>query len=89
MSLYEQFHSDINKEFMYTMIKDIIQKEINVDITLEPDNYTDFISTFESIFTENNVDEIEEINKLLLEYNVNYFLNKLKKPNTSKFSFLI
>tara|TARA_B100000686_G_C16749696_1_gene951700 strand:+ start:107 stop:1078 length:972 start_codon:yes stop_codon:yes gene_type:complete len=63
------------------MIKDIIQKEINVDITLEPDNYTDFISTFESIFTENNVDEIEEINKLLLEYNVNYFLNKLKKPD--------
>ena len=81
MSLYEQFHSDINKKFMYTMIKDIIQKEINVDITLEPDNYTDFISTFESIFTENNVDEIEEINKLLLEYNVNYFLNKLKKPD--------
>ena len=35
MSLYEQFHSDINKKFMFNMIKDIIHKESNFDISLD------------------------------------------------------
>ena len=81
MSLYDQFHSDINKKFMFDMIKNIIQKEINTDISLEPDNYTQFLSTFETIFNRNNVDEIEEMNKFLLDHNLEYFFEKLKKPD--------
>ena len=79
MSLYDQFHSDINKKFMYDMIKNIIQKEMNIDISLEPENYNHFISSLPKIFNDNNVDEIEEINKILLDYNIEYFANKLKK----------
>ena len=63
------------------MIKNIIQKEINTDISLEPDNYTQFLSTFETIFNRNNVDEIEEMNKFLLDHNLEYFFEKLKKPD--------
>ena len=81
MSLYEQFHSDINKKFMFDMIKNIIQKEINTDISLDPDNYNQFISTFEKIFNENNADEIEEMNKFLLDHNIEYFFEKFKKPD--------
>ena len=81
MSLYEQFHSDINKKFMFDMIKNIIQKEINTDISLDPDNYNQFISTFETIFNENNADEIEEMNKFLLDHNIEYFFEKFKKPD--------
>ena len=32
MSLYEQFHSDINKNYMFDMIKDIISKEMSLRV---------------------------------------------------------
>ena len=35
MSLYEQFHSEINKNYMFDMIKDLIQKEIDTDIFMQ------------------------------------------------------
>ena len=79
MSLYEQFHSDINKQFMFDMIKDIIQKEVNVDLTEDSQNYEYFLTTLQKIFNENDVDEIEAMNKLLLDYNVDYFFAKFKK----------
>jgi hypothetical protein len=78
MSLYDQFHSDINKKFMYDMIKDVIQKEIYFDISKDPENYNIYLSTFKKIFEENNVEEIEEMNKFLLDYNLNIFSDKIK-----------
>ena len=81
MSLYEQFHSDINKKFMFDMIKNIIHKEINFDISLDSENYTQFLSTFEKTFNENDVEEIEQMNKVLLDNNIKLFLEKLKKPD--------
>ena len=80
MSLYEQFYSDINKEYMFTFIKNIIKDKLDIDISLEPSNYQYFISTFPMIFDNNNVDEIEEMNKFLLTHNVEYF-SKLKVTN--------
>lgn len=78
MSLYDQFHSDINKKFMYDMIKNVIQKEINFDISKDPENYNIYLSTFKKIFEENNVEEIEGMNKFLLDYNLNIFSDKIK-----------
>ena len=78
MSLYEQFHSDINKTHMYNLITNIIKEKLVIDISLEPSNYQYFLSTLPSIFDNNNVDEIEEMNKFLLTHNVEYFSEKLK-----------
>lgn len=82
MSLYDQFHSDINKKFMYDMIKGVIQKEINFDISKDPENYNIYLSTFTKIFEENNVEEIEEMNRFLLDYNLTIFSDKInsRKP---------
>ena len=80
MSLYEQFHSNINKDFMFRMVKDVIQKEINFDITIDSNNYDYFLSTFEKVFNDNNFEEIEQANKIILDTNVDYFLKKIKKP---------
>ncbi len=80
MSLYEQFHSNINKDFMFRMIKDIIQKEINFDISIDSTNYDYFLSTFEKVFNDNNFEEIEQANKILLDINIDYFLKKIKVP---------
>ena len=63
------------------MIKDIIQKETNIDISLEPENYNSILSTFPKVFEENDVEEIEQMNKILLDQNVQTFLEKLKKPD--------
>ena len=49
MSLYEQFYSDINKNFMFNMIKDIIQKDTKFDISIDSTNYDHFLSTFDKI----------------------------------------
>lgn len=78
MSLYEQFHSEINKNYMFDMVKDLIFKEINIDISQDNTNYEYFNSTLEDIFANNDVEEITEINKILLEHHYQYFLNKLK-----------
>ena len=80
MSLYEQFHSDINKEFMFDMVKKLILKEISIDISLDSENYDYFLTTFTKIFNDNDAEEIEEMNKYLLDHNIDYFVEKLKKP---------
>jgi hypothetical protein len=69
MSLFEQFHSDINKNYMFNMIKTIITKEFNKDITGEG-NYNSFINTLEKVFKENDSDDISDLNKILLDIEV-------------------
>jgi len=84
MSLYEQFHSDINKTYMYNLIKTIIHDKLDIDISLEPSNYQTFCSSIPMIFNTNNVDEIEGMNKFLLNHNVEYFLEKLNEAKTEE-----
>ena len=77
MSLYEQFHSDINKGFMFNIIKDEINKSLSIDISLDPNNYNDFLSFFNPIFDSNDVDEIEILNKDLLDKSIKFFTDKI------------
>tara|TARA_Y100001936_G_C16093173_1_gene688622 strand:- start:9995 stop:11059 length:1065 start_codon:yes stop_codon:yes gene_type:complete len=79
MSLYEQFYSDINKDFMFNMIKDIIQKDTKFDISIDSTNYDHFLSTFDKVFNDNHFEEIEQANKLLLDTNINYFLKNIQQ----------
>ena len=51
---------------MFNMVKTIINKEFNKDITGD-ENYKGFINTLETIFRENNSDNISELNKILLD----------------------
>ena len=80
MSLYEQFHSDINKNYMFDMIKGIILKEIEVDLSEDESNKEYYLSTFEPIFKENDLEEITDMNKILLDHHIEYFIRKYKKP---------
>ena len=77
MSLYEQFHSDINTGFMFNIIKDEINKSLSIDISLDPNNYNDFLSFFNPIFDSNDVDEIEILNKDLLDKSIKFFTDKI------------
>tara|TARA_B100000902_G_C27226759_1_gene872609 strand:- start:66 stop:1091 length:1026 start_codon:yes stop_codon:yes gene_type:complete len=82
MSLYEQFHSDINKKYMFDMIKKIVLEETKEDISTNSDNYEYFLSTFKSIFENGEYEDISEINKDLLNKNANYFINNINEKNT-------
>ena len=76
MSLYEQFHSDINKKYMFNMVKTIINREFNKDIGGDNDNYNKFVNTLENIFKENNSDDITVLNKILLDSEVGKYRDK-------------
>ena len=78
MSLYEQFHSEINKEFMFNIIKDELKKDGIPDIT---QYYNEYLTFFKPIFDENDFDEIEMLNKVLLNNCIDHFTNKLKSSN--------
>lgn len=78
MSLYEQFHSDINKKYMFNMIKTIILKEFNKDIQTD-ENYSSFTSTLQDVFEKNNKEDITELNKVLLDSEVSKY-RKIFRP---------
>lgn len=77
MSLYEQFHSDINKTHMFNVIKTYLKNEKDIDISDKESNDF-FLSSIPIVFQENNADEIEQMNQYLLEYNIKHFTNKSK-----------
>ena len=77
MSLYDKFHSDINKKFMFDMIQEMILNELKYDISEDESNYSYFLSSLPKIFEENNFDDIKDFNKVLLDHNFDYFRNKI------------
>jgi hypothetical protein len=82
MSLYEQFHSDINKNHMFNVIKTYLANENDIDISKNKENHDFFLESVPVVFKENNADEIEQMNQFLLEYNIKQFTNK-RKQNTN------
>tara|TARA_Y100000389_G_scaffold145202_1_gene143686 strand:+ start:9610 stop:10728 length:1119 start_codon:yes stop_codon:yes gene_type:complete len=82
MSLYDKYHSDININYMYNLVSQIIKKDTDEDIL----NNTEFKNIFKEnskqIFTEVNSDVLEDINRVLLDKHVLQFTQaiQLKKP---------
>ena len=81
MSLYEQFHSDINKSHMFNVIKTYLKNENDIDISQDKESNDFFLSSIPIVFQENNADEIEQMNQYLLEYNIKHFTSKSKQTN--------
>ena len=79
MSLYDQYYSDINKEYMFNIIKNIIYEKEEYDISKDVNNYETFISSMKGIFDENNVEELEDMNKILLDHNIKHFQTMIDK----------
>lgn len=76
MSLYEKYHSQINRDYMFNMIQKIIHTELSEDISEDPSNFNIFNEKMIDIFKNNNVEEITEINKILLDDTLDYFRRK-------------
>ena len=78
MSLYDKYHSDMNMDYMYNMLSQIIKKDINVDISNNNEYKKIFIENAKNIFKEVNSDEISDINKVLLDKHIIEFKQKLQ-----------
>ena len=81
MSLYEQFHSDINKKFMFDILKNELLKK-KIEINNDESNYNQFLTYFPKIFDQDNEDEIEAYNKSLLDETIKHFSEKNQTQKT-------
>jgi len=81
-SLYDKYHSDHNRNYMYSLIKNIIFKEHKLDVSLnETYNHffqTNFINTFKTVDTE----DIKDLNNHLLNTQLDYFQDFILKEST-------
>lgn len=85
MSLYEQYNSELNKNYMKELIVDVLKKEVGFDLSTD-DEYSDYYNReYDRTFTEsNNVEDLRDINKILLDKHVSYFVDKYNKiPSTN------
>ena len=80
MSLYDQYYSDLNRDYMYGLVKDIIKREYDIDINDEEEKVY-FSKKMNEVFNNNNVEEITDINKILLDECVDYMKDKYYKEN--------
>ena len=81
MSLYEQYYSDINKNYMFEMVQKVMSSEDNIDISDDEGAEAFFLEQHNQVFKENNIDELPEINKVLLDKQLNYYRHKYSMNN--------
>ena len=67
MSLYDQFFSDINKEFMFNMADNVLKKDYNITIEGDEKVKNEYLEDMKDIFEKNDFEDISEINKVLLD----------------------
>ena len=78
MSLYEQFFSDINKDFMFNMANNVLKKDHNITIEGDESIKETYLQDMKDIFESNDFVEISDINKVLLDTTI----QKNKSSNT-------
>lgn len=84
MSLYDKYHSNINIDYIWNILSQLVYKETNEDIKENNDYKQIFIENSKNIFKKVNSDELSELNKILLDESVLEFTNKIKlKSNTN------
>ena len=78
MSLYEQFFSDINKDFMFNMANNVLEKDHNISIKGDENIKEVYLQDMKDIFENNDYIDISDINKELLDLTI-----KKNKNNNS------
>ncbi len=82
MSLYDKYHSQHNKVYMYNLISNLIKEELSYDCksneTYNQFFETNFINTFQSVISE----DLKEFNQHLLDTQVKYVRDFLSKDKS-------
>jgi hypothetical protein len=84
MSLYDKYHSQHNKTYMYDLITNLIKENYKVDVSND-DTYKKFYETnFLNSFSVVDTEELSDINKHLLDTQVDYYKQLLSKRPMNK-----
>lgn len=87
MSLYDKYYSQHNKTYMYDLIASIIKKDNSVDVSQHVEYNAFFEKNFTNTFKSVNTEELSELNKHLLQTQIDYyenFMNHKLKQSTDK-----
>ena len=77
MSLYDKYHSNHNKNYMYNLIGSLIKGDYQIDITTNKP-YNDYYEiNFKETFISTITEDIKVLNKKLLDTQIDYFTNTL------------
>ncbi len=89
MSLYEQFFSDINKDFMFNMANNVLKKDHNITIEGDESIKETYLQDMKDIFESNDFVEISDINKVLLDTTIqkNKISNTIGEESDGETSF--
>ena len=84
VSLYDKYHSEHNKKYMYNLITNLLQKEYSVDMSSNS-MYNQFFETnFMNTFKDVETEEIKDLNKHLLDTQLDYYQNFISKNTSSE-----
>jgi hypothetical protein len=83
MSLYDKYHSQHNKTYMYNLVSSLLAKEHACDVTSN-EMYNQFFETnFQKTFQVVDTEELTDLNKHLLNTQIDYYDNLLSKQMPS------
>ena len=87
MSLYDSFFSDINKDHVYHLIKDIIFENHQINIFLDDEYKQIYDKNLQRIFNDNNVNTLDEINKIVVNETINSFSDKIQNKASEESNY--
>ena len=82
-SLYDQFHSEKNKNYIYNLIDELIIENIGKSIKGNMEYLTYYNNKLREIFIESDEIDLVGLNKELLSHHLKYFINELKVSDES------
>ena len=87
MSLYDSFFSDINKDHVYHLIKDIVFENHQINIFLDDEYKQIYDKNLQRIFDSNNVNNLEEINQITINETMNSFSEKMQNKSSEELNY--
>ena len=81
-SLYDQYHSEKNTTHIYNLIDTLVKRKTGQSIKKEPNNFNIYNNQLKNIFIESENDTLEKLNRELILYHVQYFVNEIQSQQT-------
>ena len=76
-SLYDQYHSQKNIDYIYNLLDDLIKKQNNgISIKADIDFKDYYLKQLRDIFIKSESDNLVDLNKELLKHHMVYYINK-------------
>ena len=81
-SLYDQYHSEKNTTHIYNLIDTLVKRKTGQSIKKELNNFNIYNNQLRDIFIESKNDTLEKLNRELILYHVQYFVNEIQSQQT-------